>query len=92
MNKPASPRLSRRPLSKLQIQARLVERGSNFRQFALTHDYKPRSVTQAVDRWAGQAELPRGRLTYRILQDLSKAAGAEVIPGILADAQPSVSP
>lgn len=67
-----------------QIRARLVEHGSSFRKFALAHGYEPRTVTQAVDRWAGQEGLPRGRLTFCILRDLSKEIGQEVLPGILA--------
>lgn len=66
-----------------RIHARLIERGSNFHQFALAHGYKPRTVTQAVARWAGQQGEPRGRLTWKILRDLSKAVGYEIIPGAL---------
>lgn len=68
-----------------QIRARLVENGSSFRQFALAHGYEPRTVTQAVERWAGQQGLPRGRKTFRILRDLSKVIGQEILPGILTD-------
>jgi len=50
------------PMEKRQIQARLMERGSNFRQFALSHGYEVRTVTQVVQRWAGHNKLPRGRL------------------------------
>ncbi|MET1080291.1 MAG: hypothetical protein ABWY06_19945 [Pseudomonas sp.] len=71
-------------MNKCQIQARLIERGSNFRRFALSHGYEPRTVTQAVQRWAEQTSLPRGRLTFRILRDLSLVIGSEVLPGILA--------
>lgn len=78
--------------NKRQIQARLIERGSNFRQFALEHGYKPRTVTQAVDRWTGKNTLPQGRLTYRILRELSEAAECEVVPGILAGQLQSSSP
>lgn len=74
-------------MNKRKIQARLIERDSNFRQFALCGGYEPRTVTQAVDRWAGRKELPRGRLTYKILRDLSVAIGAEVIPGILNEVE-----
>lgn len=74
-------------MNKHQIHVRLVERHSSFRQFALSRGYKPRTVTQAVNRWAGSYEFPRGRLTYRILRDLSKVIGAEVIPGILGGEQ-----
>lgn len=93
-SKPTTPRRARsRGLSKRQLQARLVERGSSFRQFALANGYQPRTVTQAVDRWAGQAQMPQGRLTYQILRDLSEAVGAEAIPGILApEPARSVSP
>jgi hypothetical protein len=70
-------------LEKHQIQARLIEHGSNFRQFAITHGYEPRMVTQAVQRWAGQNKYPQGRLSFRILQDLSRVIGKEVVPGIL---------
>lgn len=70
-------------MEKRLIQARLIERGSNFRQFAISHGYEPRTVTQAIQRWAGHTNLPSGRLTFRILQDLSVFIGQEVLPGIL---------
>lgn len=72
-------------MEKRQIQARLIERGSNFRQFALSHGYEVRTVTQVVQRWAGHKTLPRGRLTFQILRDLSRMIGKEVLPGILAE-------
>lgn len=72
-------------MEKRQIQARLIERGSNFRQFALSHGYEVRTVTQAVQRWAGNNKLPRGRLTFQILRDLSRMIGKEILPGILAE-------
>ncbi|EAT4153010.1 hypothetical protein EUY23_02740 [Salmonella enterica] len=70
-------------MNKHQIHARLIERHSNFRKFALSSGYNPRTVTLAVNRWAGSHEFPRGRLTCKILRDLSKTIGVEVIPGIL---------
>ncbi len=76
-------------MSPNQIRARLVESGSSFRRFALAHGYEPRTVTQAVDRWAGQEGMPRGRLTFSILRDLSREIGQEVLPGILAAESPS---
>ena len=68
-----------------QIYARLIEKGSNFRQFALAHGYEPRTVTQVVSRYAGQRDLPRGRLSFQILQDLSREIGREVVPGALPE-------
>ncbi|APV88258.1 hypothetical protein [Salmonella enterica] len=70
-------------MNKYQIHARLIEQKSNFRQFAINGGYEPRTVTQAVDRWAGKQELPRGRLTFRILKELSRTIGKEIVPGIL---------
>ncbi|AZE54030.1 hypothetical protein C4K03_1861 [Pseudomonas synxantha] len=72
-------------MEKRQVQARLIERGSNFRQFALSHGYEVRTVTQVVQRWAGNNKLPRGRLTFQILRDLSRMIGKEILPGILAE-------
>jgi len=72
-------------MEKRQIQARLIERGSNFRQFAMSHGYGTRTVTQAVQRWAGHDSLPQGRLTFCILRDLSEFIGEEVLPGILTE-------
>lgn len=73
-----------------QIRARLVEKGSSFRQFALANGYEPRTVTQAVDRWADSDSLPRGRLTFRILRDLSRELGIEILPGLLTDENDTV--
>ena len=72
-------------MEKRQIQARLIENGSNFRQFAISHGYEPRTVTQVVQRWAGHNTLPRGRLSFCILRDISRLIGKEVLPGILVD-------
>lgn len=65
-----------------QIRARLVEKGSSYRQFALTHGYEPRNVTQVVARWAGAERLPNGRLAFAILRDLSEEIGEDILPGI----------
>lgn len=71
-------------MNKQQIHARLIERGLNFRRFALAHNYDPRTVTQAVERWAGSQELPKGRVSFSIMRDLSQQIGVELIPGLLA--------
>lgn len=70
-----------------QVQAQLVERDSSYRQFALSHGYKPRTVTQVVTRWAGKPNQPNGRLSYAILRDLSRFIGKEVVPGVLSGDQ-----
>lgn len=61
-----------------------MERGSSYRQWALARGYQPRTVSQAVNRWAGKNDLPRGRLTYRVLRELSEYIGEEVTRGVLA--------
>ncbi|MBD3816445.1 MAG: hypothetical protein IE913_08355 [Halothiobacillus sp.] len=66
-----------------EVQAHLVLRDSSYRQFALSHGYQPRTVTQVVARWAGRDKLPNGRLSYRILRDLSRFIGQEVTTGVM---------
>ncbi|MBM94860.1 MAG: hypothetical protein CMI09_03280 [Oceanospirillaceae bacterium] len=83
MSEQSRPQSKAQRLAMRAIQARLVEQDSNFRQFALDRGFEPRTVTQAVARYAGQHDLPRGRLTFRILVELSRATGMEVVPGIL---------
>lgn len=67
-----------------QIRARLVEKGSSYRQFALANGYEPRNVSQVVARWAGSDKQPNGRIASAILRDLSREIGIEIVPGILA--------
>lgn len=73
-------------MKKNQVHARLIERGSNFHQWATEHGYKPRTVTQVIARWAGKQTLPRGRLSFRILQELSRDIDMEIVPGLLKEA------
>lgn len=68
-----------------QIRARLVEKGSSFRSFALAHGHNPRNVTQVVARWAGETRLPNGRQAFAIMRDLSLEIGVELLPGLLSD-------
>lgn len=70
-------------MNKRQIQARLIEQGLSFRQFALTKGYEPRTVTQTVTRWAGSETLPNGRIAFSVMRDLSTQIGVELIPGLL---------
>ncbi|MGR9014144.1 MAG: hypothetical protein ACU83U_10915 [Gammaproteobacteria bacterium] len=69
-------------MTKNQILAKLVLKNSNYRRFALAHNYEPRTVTQAVDRYAGTDKKPRGILTYKILRDLSSFIDEPVIDGL----------
>ena len=69
-------------MTKNQLHARLIERDSNFRKFALANEYNPRTVNQAVDRYVGTGKTPRGIKTYKILRDLSTMIGEPVIEGL----------
>lgn len=73
-------------MQKRQIHASLISHGTNFRQWAITNGYEPRTVTQVVARWAGKRGLPRGRLSFQILRALSREVGREIVPGVLRDA------
>lgn len=73
-------------MTKREIHARLIAQGDTFRSWSLARGYKPRTVTMVVERWAGRQDRPRGRLSYRILRDLSRDIGQEVVPGVLCEA------
>lgn len=68
-----------------QVRAALMLRNTSYRQWALARQYQPRMVVMSVNRYAGGNKLPRGRLTYRILRDLSQTIGKEIVPGVLGD-------
>lgn len=73
-------------MTKNQILARLIERDSSCRQWALDNGYQPRTVYQVISRWAGAESQPCGRLSFRILRELSQEIGQEIVPGILSEA------
>lgn len=70
-------------MKKHSVRARLVEQGSSLRAWAIDNGFQPRTVAQAVHRWAGKDRLPRGLTTYRILQKLSQEIGEEITKGVL---------
>lgn len=70
-------------MKKHQVRARLMEKGLSYRQWARERGYEPRMVTQVISRYAGATELPRGRLSYQILRELSQTIGKEIAPGVL---------
>lgn len=73
-------------MTKRELHAQLIRQGTTFRRWSLDHGYKPRTVHMVVSRWVGETGQPRGRLSFRILRDLSRDVGREVVPGILSDA------
>lgn len=72
-------------VTKRDIYARLIQRGTTLHAWSFAHGYKPRTVLAAVDRWSERDDQPRGRLTYQILRDLSLYTGVEIVPNILTN-------
>lgn len=66
------------------VRAQLVARETSYRRWALERGYDPRLVTSVVSRYAGAQRLPRGRVSFRILRDLSQFIGKEIAPGALS--------
>ena len=69
-------------ITKRVIRARLVERGTTLRGWAIARGYRPSTVAGVIDRWAGRTEKPNGRIAFRILHEMSQDIGQEIIPGI----------
>jgi hypothetical protein len=73
-------------MTKNEILTHLFLRGQTLRGWARAHGYKPGTVDKVVARWAGCQDEPQGRLSYRILRDLSVEMGREIVPGLLRQA------
>jgi hypothetical protein len=73
-------------VKKARVRSILVAREMSYRRWAMDRGFDPRLVTSVVSRYAGTHKLPRGRLSYRILRDLSEFIGEEIVPGVLKDA------
>jgi hypothetical protein len=70
-------------MTRNQVLAKLVERGSNPSRFAVANKYQPRTVQQTIKRYVGNpSRRPRGILTCKILRDLSNFIGQPVIDGV----------
>lgn len=69
-----------------RVHAALVLKGYSYASWATERGYIPRTVVQVVHRYAGTKDEPRGRLTWKILCDLSAETGIELVPGSLKEA------
>jgi hypothetical protein len=74
-----------RAMTRKELTLLLAEKELSLRQWALEHGYNPRTVAQVVSRYTNTDRQPRGRMTHRILRELSQALGKEILPGILED-------
>lgn len=72
-------------MKKANVRSLLVARDMSYRRWAMARGYDPRLVTSVVSRYAGTHKLPRGRLSYRILRELSQYIGKEIVPGVLEE-------
>ena len=69
-----------------RAHAALIMKGFSFASWAEANGYLPRTVIQAVHRYAGTQDQPRGRLTWKILCELSQETGIELVPNSLKEA------
>ncbi|HBS41180.1 MAG TPA: hypothetical protein DEA26_00765 [Oceanospirillales bacterium] len=83
----SSIRVNPRRKAYRKVQAALVAQDLNFRQFAIQNGYTPDTVTRVVARYAGGTDLPRGRMSFRILLEISRLIGWEIVPGIKKQAK-----
>lgn len=67
------------------VRSLLVARETSYRRWALERGYAPRLVASVVSRYAGAHRLPRGRVSFRILRELSQFIGKEITPGVLGE-------
>jgi hypothetical protein len=72
-------------MTRKELNVLLAEQETNLSQWAKANGYQPRTVAQVVSRYLGKDRKPRGLTTYKILRDLSRMLGQEIIPGILEE-------
>lgn len=79
---------SRKKPSKMfrRVHAALILSGYSYASWAEARGYLPRTVIQSVHRYAGTKNQPQGRLTWRILCELSQELSIELVPGSLKEA------
>lgn len=66
------------------VTAALVGKGLSVGSWARLRGYKEDTVRRTVTRWVGRTDrTPQGALARRILGDLSRDIGRELVPGIL---------
>lgn len=77
----------RNPNSRLlrRVYANLVLQGHTLTSWAEAKGYLPRTANQVVTRYAGTQDQPRGRLSWKILCELSQDTGIELVPGSLKE-------
>lgn len=68
-----------------KLKAALLLRGYNLTSWSEAHGFLPRTVHACVHRYAGTQDAPQGRLTWKILCELSREVGMELSPGSLSE-------
>ena len=72
-------------LSPSEVAAALVGKGLCYASWARLRGYQSATVRRTVTRWVGteRTRTPQGPIARRILADLSRDLGVEIVPGIL---------
>lgn len=68
-----------------RVHAALILRGYSYASWAEANGYLARTVIQSVHRYAGTQKQPQGRLTWKILCEISQETGIELVPGSLKE-------
>lgn len=88
MPNPALEKQSRaKQLAFRSIQADLTAQDSNIRQFAIEHEYDPGTVRLTLLTYAGTRQMPRSRKRMKILLQVSRLIGREIVPGLFTAAR-----
>lgn len=67
--------------SKKAIKQLLLRMDSNVHDFAVRHEFCPRLVLSAIDRYVGRPKKPRaGSTTHLILTTLATEIGKPILP------------
>jgi len=58
--------------ARLELRVELLKRGTNFADLAKKLGYAPEAFRVIINRWWGRKELPRGKLSRKIILDVKR--------------------
>ena len=58
--------------ARLELRIELLKRGTNFTDLAKKLGYAPEAFRVIISRWWGRKELPRGKLSRKIILDIKR--------------------
>jgi len=71
-------------MNKQEIRVELMLQGYSIRSWAREHGFCEFTTLASINRYAGTQDVPRGRITFAILVQLSRTVGQEIVPGLYA--------